>query len=160
MLFRSLTATVGAAPIQSRYLRFSIRGGARPAKGFERRFLADLVKTRGIPTGTQLVPTGAVRKTASGSVSLATIKTISRGLQSTRGGFFYGVPRGGGANQGKPLGIYRRSRKQLFPYFLALSGRAHYDDIFPLGDIAAKKVEQVFPSLLSQALEQAMASAR
>jgi hypothetical protein len=156
----NLTAVVGAAPIQSRYLRFGIQGGFRPAKGFERKFLSDITKTRQVPAGTQLVPTSKVRRTSSGSVSLATIRTISRGLNSTRGGFFYGVPRGGGKNVGRPLGIYRRSREQLFPYFVALPSRARYDAVFPLQDIAAAKVRQVFPSLLSAALDQALATAR
>jgi hypothetical protein len=156
----NLTAVVGAGPAQSRYLRFGIQGGTRPAKGFERKFLSNITKTRQVPDGTQLAPTSKVRRTSSGSVSLATIRTISRGMNSTRGGFFYGVPRGAGKNVGRPLGIYRRSREQLFPYFLALPTRASYNAIFPLEEIAAAKVREVFPSLLSAALDQAMATAR
>jgi hypothetical protein len=92
----NLEVLVGAAPLQGRYLRFGIQGGARPAKGFERKFLSQVVAGGAIPSGAQLVPTRLVPTNSSGNVSLATLKRIQQGLNGpARGGFFYGTPKGG-----------------------------------------------------------------
>jgi hypothetical protein len=153
----NLEVTVGAAPIQSRYLRFAVKGGARPAKGFERKFLSQVTSTRSIPTGTQLVPTSMVKLNSSGNVSLATIKRIQAGMNGDpRGGFFYGVPRGGN----RPVGIYRRSRERLFPYFVGINGKARYRPQFPIGELGYGEARQVFNGHLMSALQQALATAR
>jgi hypothetical protein len=153
----NLEVLVSAAPIQQRYLRFGIKGGARPAKGFERKFLSDIVDTRGIPSGGQLVPTRLVQTNAQGNVSLSTLKRIQKGLNGkARGGFFYGKPRGGD----RPVGIYRRSREQLFPYFLAIDGRAQYRPRFPMYQLGTTKAQQVFDQYLRSSLTQALSSAR
>ena len=158
---RNLEATVYANDQQgrdrARYLRFGIAGGTRPQKGFERRFLGEVVGTRTIPAGAQLVPTSLVKLDGSGGVSLATIKRIQKGLSgNARGGFFVGTPRGGG----RPPGIYRRSREQLFPYFIATNQRARYTPRFPMGDIGQKVVQRRFGDYLRSSLERALASAR
>lgn len=153
----NLEVVVGAAPLQARYLRLGIQGGSRPAKGFERKFLSSIVDTRGIPANAQLVPTSLVRTDGSGNVSLATIKRIQAGLNGkARGGFFYGKPRGGD----RPVGIYRRSREQLFPYFLAIDSRASYQPRFPIMQLGTRKAQQVFGGFLRTSLSEALRTAR
>jgi hypothetical protein len=158
---RNLEATVYANDQQgrdrARYLRFGIAGGTRPQKGFERKFLAEVVGTGRIPASSQLVPTSLVKLDGSGNVSLATIKRIQKGLNGNqRGGFFVGTPRGGN----RPPGIYRRSREQLFPYFLATGQQARYRSRFPMQDIGQKVVQRRFGDYLRSSLERALESAR
>jgi hypothetical protein len=143
---------------RARYLRYGIQGGPRVAKGFERYFAgADNDGT--LSPGTALVPTALVKTTDAGNVSLATLRSISKGLSTTnkRGGFFVGTPRGAG---NRPPGIYRRSREQLFPYFIAASAAPRYTGRFPIQDIGEKIVARNFNDLLSAALDKAIATAR
>lgn len=143
---------------RARYLRYGIQGGQRVAKGFERYFAgADNDGT--LPPGTALVPTSLVKVTDAGNVSLATLRSISKGLSTTnkRGGFFVGTPRGAGD---RPPGIYRRSREQLFPYFIAASAAPRYTGRFPIQDIGEKIVARNFNDALSAALDKAIATAR
>jgi hypothetical protein len=158
---RELEATVYANDQQgrdrARYLRFGIAGGARPQKGFERKFLAEIVGTRTIPADAQLLPTSLVKLDGSGNVSLSTIKRIQKGLNgNARGGFFIGTPKGGD----RPAGIYRRSREQLFPYFIATEQRSRYTSRFPMAEIGSKAVQRRFGVYLRSSLEKAVASAR
>lgn len=158
---RNLEATVFANNQQgrdrARYLRFGIAGGTRPQKGFERKFLAEVVGTRTIPSGAQLVPTSLIKRDASGNVSLATIKRIQKGLTAgTSGGFFVGTPKGGN----RPPGIYRRSREQLLPQFVATTDKATYRPRFPMAQIGSKVVQRRFGLYLRSSLERAVASAR
>jgi hypothetical protein len=142
---------------RARYLRFGIAGGTRPQKGFERKFLADVVGTRTIPPGAQLQPTSLVKRDGSGNVSLSTIKRIQKGLNgNARGGFFVGTPRGGD----RPPGIYRRSREQLFPYFIATDQRSRYRPRLPMAEIGEKVVQRRFGVYLRSSLERALAGAR
>jgi hypothetical protein len=154
---RNLQVDVYANKKQNRYLRTQVHGGARGQKGFERKFLAEVVGSRSVPAGTQLVPTSLVKLNAQGNVSLATIKRIQKGLSgSARGGFFVGVPKGGN----RPFGIYRRSREQLFPYFLGTSSPATYRPRFPMGTIGNKVAQRRFGTYLRSSLERALASAK
>ena len=142
---------------RARYLRYGIQGGTRGQKGFEAKFLAEVVGTRSIPSGAQLVPTSLVKRNASGNVALATIKRIQKGLNTKGNGtFFVGTPKGGD----RPPGIYRRSKGQLFPYFIATNQQAKYRERFPIGDIAGKVVDRRFGTYLQSSLEKALASAR
>jgi hypothetical protein len=103
------------------------------------------------------VPTSLVKLNASGNVSLATIKRIQKGLATTGNGtFFVGTPKGGD----RPAGIYRRSRGQLFPYFIAIDQQARYERRFPIGDIAGKVTQRRFGDYLRSSLERAIATAR
>lgn len=143
---------------RARYLRYGIQGGQRVAKGFERYFAgADNDGT--LTPGTTLIPTSLVKVTDAGNVSLATLRSISKGLSTTnkRGGFFVGTPRGAGD---RPPGIYRRSREQLFPYFIAASAAPRYTGRFPIQDIGEKIVQRNFNQMLMAALDKAMATAR
>jgi len=142
---------------RARYLRYGIHGGTRPQKGFERKFLAEVVGTRSIPSGAQLVPTSYVRVNASGNVALETIKRIQKGLNTKgTGTFFVGIPKG---REGPP-GIYRRSKGRLFPYFIATDKQAKYRERFPIGDIVDKVVDRRFSGYFLSSLEKALASAR
>ena len=159
---RELEAVVYANAQQgrdrARYLRFGIAGGARPQKGFERKFLASIVGTRTIPSDAQLQPTSLVKLDSSGNVSLSAIKRIQKGLSGTaRGGFFVGQPRN---NPALPPGIYRRSREQLFPYFIATDTKARYRPRFPMAEIGQKAVQRRFGGYLRSSLEKALAGAR
>jgi hypothetical protein len=158
---RELEATVYANDQQgrdrARYLRFGIAGGTRPQKGFERKFLAEVASTARIPSGAQLLPTSLVKLDGSGNVSLSTIKRIQKGLNgNARGGFFIGTPRGGD----RPPGIYRRSREQLFPYFIATEQRSRYTPRLPMAEIGSKAVQRRFGVYLRSSLERALATAR
>ena len=153
----TLLGIVGAESKRGRYLRTQIKGGDRPQKGFERRFLSDIVGTGSVPGNTQLVATSLVKLNAEGNVSLATIKRIQKGLSGpSRGGFFAGVPK----HSNLPFGIYRRSRYQLFPYFVASNGPATYKPRYPMEDIVTKVIQRRFDFYFQSSLEKAIASAR
>jgi len=154
----TLNATVYPERLRRRYLRFAVEGGDRPQKGFERKFLGEVVGTRQIPSNAQFMPTSLVKLTAAGNVSLSTIRSISKGLSTTnaRGGFFVGTPRGGD----RPPGIYRRSRKQLFPYFIATDDQGSYRPRFPIDEVAGRVVQRRFNSYFQTALARALATAR
>jgi len=140
---------------RSRYLRYQIQGGTRRQKGYERFFLG-APNDGTISASAVFVPTGNVKLTAQGNVSIATLKSITKGLSgSPRGGFFIGTPRGGN----RPPGIYRRSREQLFAYFLAKPAPS-YDKRFPIQDIGGKVIQRRFNSYLRSSLEKALATAR
>jgi hypothetical protein len=150
-------AEAAAGRDRARYLRYGIKGGDRVQKGFERKFLAEVVGTRRIPSNAQLIPTSLVKLNAQGNVSLATIKRIQKGLATKGSGtFFIGTPKGGDR---KP-GIYRRSKGQLFPYFIAINKRSSYSRRFPIVDIGSKVAGRRFGPYLRSSLEKALATAR
>lgn len=154
----TLTAVVYPEAKRRRYLRFAVHGGERPQKGFEKKFLGSVVETGQLPVGAQFMPTSLVKLTAAGNVSLATIRRIQAGLSgSARGGFFVGQPRN---NPGMPPGIYRRSREQLFPYFIATSDSGSYTPRFPIDDVASKVLQRRFAAFYETALSRAIATAR
>jgi hypothetical protein len=143
---------------RARYLRYGIQGGERRQKGFEKKFLAEIVGTRTIPATAQLVPTSLVKLDGSGNVSLSTIKRIQKGLSGkARGGFFVGQPRN---NPNLPPGIYRRSREQLFPYFIATANPGTYKQLLPMAEIGQKTAQRRFGVYLRSSLEKAVAGAR
>jgi hypothetical protein len=143
---------------RARYLRYGIQGGQRVAKGFE-RFFAGADNDGTLPPGAALLPTSLVKTTAQGNVSIATLRSISKGLSTTnkRGGFFVGTPRGAG---NRPPGIYRRSREQLFPYFIAASSAPRYTGRFPIQDVGSKVINRNWVAELETALERALSTAK
>lgn len=142
---------------RARYLKFGIQGGQRNQKGFERKFLAEVVGTRRIPDGSQLVPTSLVKTNAQGNVSLATIKRIQKGLATKgTGTFFTGTPKGGN----RPAGIYRRSKGQLFPYFIAIEQDARYQRRLPIGQTSARVTRTQFGGYLRTSLSKALETAK
>jgi len=135
---------------RARYLRFGIAGGTRPQKGFEKYFEKAIPNDGTIPTGSYFAPGPHVKINAAGNITRATIKKISKGLtgegtksrsgSKVRGGFFIGTPQ----NNNLPPGIYRRSREQLFPYFIATTNKPNYSPRFPIERIGNKIVERRF----------------
>ena len=135
---------------RARYLRFGIHGGSRPPKGFERYFAKGVPNDGTIPSGAYFVPGPSVKINASGNVTMATLKRITKGLSGAkRGGFFIGTPR----NNNLPPGIYRRSREQLFPYFIATTNKPDYSPRFNVQKIGDKIVQRRFLKYTQQALD-------
>ncbi len=147
----SLEATVYADPSR-RYFPTEIRGGTRLPKPYE-GYLRGL--SRGaLPTG-KLLPTKHVLN-AAGNPKKAIFSTIASKLSTTdQGGFFIGTPRG----TGRPPGVYRRSRGQLYAYFVVID-EPRYEARFPMEKVGTDVARRVFPSELNKALEKALASAR
>ena len=142
---------------RARYLRFGINGGTRPQKGLERYFENAVPNDGTIPAGAYFMPTGLVKVNASGNVTQATLRRITKGLGGDkRGGFFIGTPRGGS----RPPGIYRRSREQLFPYFIATTDRPDYRGRFNIEQIGGKVIGRRFNQHFQTALSKALATAR
>jgi hypothetical protein len=155
---RNLEVIVGAERKRGKYMRTQISGGVRGQKGFELLFLSEVARTGQVPSNAQFVPTSLVKLNAAGNVSLATLKKIKQGLSTSnaRGGFFVGTPRGGD----RPPGIYRRSREQLFPYFLAIDQAAQYQPRFPITTVVRKVYQRRYGEYFRSSLERALATAR
>jgi hypothetical protein len=158
---RSLAAFVyaqdKAGKDRARYLRFGIAGGTRPQKGLDVYFEKAVPNDGTIPAGAYFMPTSLVKTNASGNVTQATLRRISKGISGNpRGGFFIGTPRGGG----RPPGIYRRSREQLFPYFIATTDRPDYSGRFNIESIGAKVIERRFGIHFNAALGKAVSTAK
>ena len=142
---------------RARYLRFGIAGGTRPQKGLDRYFANAVPNDGTIPAGAFFMPTSLVKINASGNVTQATLRRISKGISGDpRGGFFIGTPRGGN----RAPGIYRRSREQLFPYFIASTDRPDYTGRFNIESIGAKVIERRFGIHFNKALSKALATAK
>ena len=110
-----------------------------------------------IPAGAYFMPTSLVKTNASGNVTQATLRRISKGISGDpRGGFFIGTPRGGN----RPPGIYRRSRNQLQPYFIATTDRPDYTGRFNIESIGAKVIERRFGIHFNAALSKALSTAK
>lgn len=158
---RDLTAHVYAQDKQgkdrARYLRFGVKGGARPQKGMDRYFENAVPNDGTIPAGAYFMPTSLVKINAAGNVTNATLRRITKGISGEpRGGFFIGTPRGGN----RPPGIYRRSRLQLHPYFIATTDKPSYTGRFDIQGIGGKVVQRRFNQHFQTALSKALASAR
>ena len=143
---------------RARYLRFGIAGGTRPQKGLDRYFANAVPNDGTIPAGAFFMPTSLVKTNASGNVTQATLRRISKGISGDpRGGFFIGTPKGGN----RPPGIYRRSREQLFPYFIATTDKPDYRaGRFNIESIGAKVIERRFGFHFNQALSKALSTAK
>ena len=144
---------------RARYLRFGVGGGSRPQKGFERYFEKGVPNDGSIPSGAFFMPGPHVKTNASGNVTRATLKKITKGLtgqgtksksgSKVRGGFFIGTPR----NNNLPPGVYRRSREQLFPYFIATTNKPSYSPRFNVQKIGDKIVKRRFLKYTQEALD-------
>ena len=157
---RNLVAHIFAVDEQgkdrARYLRFGVKGGQRPPKGFERYF-AGLPNDGTIPANSFFMPTSLVKTDASGNITRATLKRITSGINaSARGGFFIGTP----ANSNKPPGVYRRSREQLQTYFVATTNKPNYTGRFNIEVIAEKVIQRRFNENFSKAMSKAIATAK
>ena len=142
---------------RARYLRFGIAGGTRPQKGLDVYFEKAVPNDGTIPAGAYFMPTSLVKTNASGNVTQATLRRISKGISGDpRGGFFIGTPRGGN----RPPGIYRRSRNQLQPYFIATTDRPDYTGRFNIEAIGTKVIQRNFGKHFNAALSKALSTAK
>ena len=148
----NLVVEVFADPTR-RYFPTQIQGGDRRGKPYE-GFLRGLTKG-GIPSGGRLVPTSLVLN-AAGNPKKNIFGTIASKLSTTdRGGVFIGTPKGGG----RLPGVYRRSRGQLYAYFVHVD-RTQYKPRFPMERVGMDTAQRLFPSELNKALERALSSAK
>lgn len=148
----NLEATVFADPTR-RFFPTQIQGGDRRAKPYE-GFLRGLGEGR-IPPGGRLVPTTTVLN-AAGNPKKNIFGTIANKLSTTdQGGVFIGTPKGGGRGPG----VYRRSRGQLYAYFIRVD-RTQYKARFPMERVGMDTARRLFPSELNKALDRAFGSAR
>ena len=128
------------------YIGRNITGGVRGQKPFELKLQS--LTTGTLPQGNALVP-AAIRTNANGNVSLAAIKRLT-GQVATKGpnSVFIGKPTG----DGRPPGIYQRTRGgKLKPLFLSVDLPA-YRPIFPMNQIGTKVAERRFGVYLRQYL--------
>lgn len=145
------TVLVGAQANRP-YFGPQIRGGRRYPKGYEGYFRGmsrGRIRGKMVPTKYALDDKGNPRK--------GVFAEIAQGLSTTdRGGFFIGKPKGGN----RPAGVYRRSRGQLYPYFIEVSREPRYRARFPMLLIGQVTISQVAGPYLRSSLERALASAR
>jgi hypothetical protein len=145
------TVLVGAQANRD-YFGPQIRGGTRRTKEFE-GFL------RGISNGQltrKLVPTTRVVDPR-GNPRRRVFSQIQQGLSTTKPtGFFIGKPKGGS----RPLGVYKRDRGRLVPYFLQVGTEPRYQPRFPMQQIGQDTISRVAGQYLRSSLERAIASAR
>jgi hypothetical protein len=148
----TLEAEVFADPTR-RFFPTQIQGGDRRAKPYE-GFLRGL-GNGAIPSSGRLVPTSLVLN-AAGNPKKNIFGTIANKLSSTdQGGVFIGTPKGGGRGPG----VYRRSRGQLYAYFVHVD-RVSYQPRFPMEKVGMATAKRLFPTELNKALERAINSAR
>ena len=153
----ALVSHIFAKDKASKYLRFGVKGGVRLPKGFELYF-GGLKDDGTIPPKSFFYPTSFVKTDRHGNVTRSTLKRTTKGISGNpRGGFFIGTP---AHNQGKPPGIYRRSREQLFPYFVATTNKPNYTGRFNIDAIAGKVVQRRFDQHFNKAMTKAIATAK
>lgn len=142
---------------RDRYLSGNILGGSRAPKDFGAA-LMNHPKARDIPSGSRLIPTGAIKKDRYGNISKANINKLFQnvGNTSSKGGnIFIGTPRGGA----RPPGVYRRERGyKLRPLFYAVSD-AKYRSIFPADKVIETSVQKTFGLYLRHELNKNVSKA-
>ncbi len=149
----NLEAQVFADPTR-RFFPTQIKGGDRRPKPYE-GFLRGL-GGGAIPSGGRLVPTTTVLN-AAGNPRKNIFGTIANKLSTIdQGGVFIGTPKGMGT---RGAGVYRRSRGQLYAYFIHVD-RTQYQPRFPMERVGMATAKRLFPSELNKALDRAMQSAR
>ena len=152
----ALVSHVFAKDKASKYLRYGVKGGVRLPKGFELYF-GGLKDDGTIPPKSFFIPTSFVKTDRHGNVTRSTLKRTTKGISGNpRGGFFIGTPR----NNNMPAGIYRRSRKQLFPYFIATTNKPNYRSIFDIQGIGDKTVLRNINKNFEKQMGKAIASAK
>ena len=134
----------------ARYLRFGVKGGARPAKGYERFF-------SGLPNdGTvnaYFIPS-KIKLDGFGNVTRANLKKVSAAVQNNKA--FIGTPR----NSSRPAGIYERDGDKLITRFVSVSQRPTYRGIFNLQTIGDKVINRRLNQHFNKAIQKAIATAK
>jgi len=144
-----LTAWVFAKDAQARYLAYGIQGGERRVKGFERR-----IDAMGGEAGVMLVPTKAVKRDASGNVSLATIRRIAG--QSNSKKYFVGTPKG----NNRSFGVYERMAGGKLRALLIEADVGNYRKRLNMIGIGKRVIQSQFMRELEASIAQAIATAR
>ena len=134
----------------ARYLRFGVKGGARPAKGYERFF-------SGLPNdGTvnaYFIPS-QIKVDGFGNVTRANLKKVSAAVQNNKA--FIGTPR----NSSRPPGIYERDGDKLITRFVSVSTKPTYTGRFNLQVIGDKVINRRFNQHFNKAMSKAIATAK
>ena len=134
----------------ARYLRFGVKGGTRPAKGYERFF-------SGLPNdGTvdaYFIPS-QIKVDGFGNVTRANLKKVSAAVQNNKA--FIGTPR----NSSRPAGIYERDGDKLITRFVSVSTRPTYTGRFNLQVIGDKVINRRLNQHFNKAMTKAIATAR
>tara|TARA_B100001741_G_C16398803_1_gene525979 strand:- start:44 stop:724 length:681 start_codon:yes stop_codon:yes gene_type:complete len=131
---------------RARYLRFGVKGGARPAKGYERFF-------SGLPNdGTvnaYFIPS-QIKVDGFGNVTRANLKKVSAAVQNNKA--FIGTPR----NSSRPPGIYERDGNKLITRFVSVSTKPTYTGRFNIEAIAEKVIQRRFNEYFNKAMKKAI----
>jgi hypothetical protein len=162
----SLTAIVGFAPIQAKYMEFQVAGGERRPgpKGIKLPSGITLNSYGNIPRGV----INALKQAAGGSLGLGATVERRLGVSGNRRKgaapvqLFYGIPRGKGWEKA-PLGIWRRipgNPGKLIPIVVFPQKTARYRARFDLPGKAAKIVAREWDREFSAALAAALSTAR
>ena len=134
----------------ARYLRFGVKGGTRPAKGYERFF-------SGLPNdGTidaYFIPS-QIKVDGFGNVTRANLKKVSAAVQNNKA--FIGTPR----NSSRPAGIYERDGDKLITRFVSVTSRPTYTGRFNLQAIGDKVINRRFDQHFNKAMTKAIATAK
>tara|TARA_R100001440_G_scaffold62644_1_gene82678 strand:- start:61 stop:735 length:675 start_codon:yes stop_codon:yes gene_type:complete len=134
---------------RARYLRFGVKGGARPIKGFE-RFFAGLPNDGTIPSNSFFMPTREMKRDGFGNITRANLKKVSSSV--TTGKSFIGTPKGGS----RPAGIYERKKGTLIAKFISTTSKPTYTGRFDIEAIASKVVQRRFNQHFDKAMSKAI----
>ena len=143
------TVLVGAQE-NRKYFGPQIRGGKRSIKkyeGFIKGLSGGRITDKLVPTSQVIDPRGNPRRRV--------FTQIQQGLSTAKPSFFIGKPRGG-----TRLGVYKRDRGRLVPYFIQVSTEPRYQPRFPMEQIGQDIVSRVAGEYFRSSLERALASAR
>ena len=138
----------------ARYLRFGVKGGARPPKGFERYF-AGLPNDGSLSANSYFMPTRQIKRDGKGNITRPTLKKLSTKIAA--GTAFIGTPR----NSNRPAGIYvREKNNKLIAKFITTNRKPTYTGRFNLQEIGDKVIQRRFNQYFNNAMKKAIATAR
>ena len=138
----------------ARYLRFGVKGGARPPKGFERYF-AGLPNDGSLSANSYFMPTRQIKRDGKGNITRPTLKKLSTKIAA--GTAFIGTPR----NSNRPAGIYvREKNNKLIAKFITTNRKPTYTGRFNLQEIGDKVIQRRFNKYFNNAMKKAIATAR
>ena len=139
------------------YIVGNIRGGERPAKGYEYKFIG---KAAGRPfgSGTRLVPGPGLRTDRYGNVSKARLAGMLEDFSTnyaSGGTLFSGIPKGVVDGKRRPAGVYRRHNrnKRLTALFIDAGATDYSRPLYRLTDDMQRQTKLVFGPLLRYYIE-------